>query len=50
MLKDIRHCLAEAEALGVELRLGRLVEGLYARAVELGHGEDDFAAVITAVE
>jgi 3-hydroxyisobutyrate dehydrogenase len=50
MLKDIRHCLAEAEALGVELRLGRLVEGLYARAVELGHGEDDFAAVITAVD
>ena len=50
MLKDIRHCLAEAEALGVELRLGRLVEGLYARAMELGHGEDDFGAVITAVE
>ena len=50
MLKDIRHCLAEAETLGVELRLGRLVEGLYARAVEEGHGEEDFAAVITAVE
>jgi 3-hydroxyisobutyrate dehydrogenase len=50
MLKDIRHCLAEAEALGVELRLGRLVEGLYARADEEGHGGEDFAAVITAVE
>jgi 3-hydroxyisobutyrate dehydrogenase-like beta-hydroxyacid dehydrogenase len=50
MLKDIRHCLAEAEALGVELRLGRVVEGLYARAAEEGHGEEDFAAVITAVE
>jgi 3-hydroxyisobutyrate dehydrogenase len=50
MLKDIRHCLAEAEALGVELRLGRLVEGLYARAAEEGHGEEDFAAVITAVD
>ena len=22
MLKDVRHCLAEAKALGVELRLG----------------------------
>jgi 3-hydroxyisobutyrate dehydrogenase len=50
MLKDIRHCLAEAEALGVELRLGQVVEGLYARAAEEGHGEEDFAAVITAVE
>jgi 3-hydroxyisobutyrate dehydrogenase len=50
MLKDVRHCLAEAEALGVELRLGSLVEGLYARAAEGGHGEEDFAAVITAVE
>jgi 3-hydroxyisobutyrate dehydrogenase len=50
MLKDIRHCLAEAETLGVELRLGGLVEGLYARADREGHGEEDFAAVITAVE
>ena len=50
MLKDVRHCLAEAEALGVELRLGSLVEGLYARAAQEGHGEEDFAAVITAVE
>jgi 3-hydroxyisobutyrate dehydrogenase-like beta-hydroxyacid dehydrogenase len=50
MLKDVRHCLAEAEALGVDLRLGSLVEGLYARAAAEGHGEEDFAAVITAVE
>jgi 3-hydroxyisobutyrate dehydrogenase-like beta-hydroxyacid dehydrogenase len=50
MLKDIRHCLAEAEALGVELRLGRVVEGIYARASELGHGDEDFAAVILALE
>jgi 3-hydroxyisobutyrate dehydrogenase-like beta-hydroxyacid dehydrogenase len=50
MLKDVRHCLAEAEALGVELRLGSLVEGLYAQAARESHGEEDFAAVITAVE
>jgi len=49
MLKDVRHCLAEAEALGVELRLGTLVEGFYGRAAEAGHGEEDFAAVITAL-
>src|SRR5829696_7316394 len=36
--------------LGVELRLGSLVEPLYARAAEAGHGGEDFAAVITALE
>jgi 3-hydroxyisobutyrate dehydrogenase-like beta-hydroxyacid dehydrogenase len=50
MLKDVRHCLDEARALGVELRLGSLVEPLYARAAEEGHGEEDFAAVIRAIE
>jgi 3-hydroxyisobutyrate dehydrogenase len=50
MLKDVRHCLDEARALGVELRLGALAETLYARAAEGGHGEEDFAAVLTAVE
>jgi 3-hydroxyisobutyrate dehydrogenase-like beta-hydroxyacid dehydrogenase len=50
MLKDVRHCLDEARALGVELRLGSLVEPLYARAAEAGHAEADFAAVIRALE
>ncbi len=50
MLKDVRHCLDEARALGVELRLGSLVEPLYTRAAENGHAEDDFAAVIRALE
>jgi 3-hydroxyisobutyrate dehydrogenase-like beta-hydroxyacid dehydrogenase len=49
MLKDVRHCLEEAQALGVELRLGAVAEALYARAAQEGHGEEDFAAVITAV-
>lgn len=49
MLKDVRHCLDEARALGVELRLGALVEPLYARAAAEGHAEEDFAAVIAAV-
>jgi 3-hydroxyisobutyrate dehydrogenase-like beta-hydroxyacid dehydrogenase len=49
MLKDVRHCLAEARALGVEPRMGALAETLYARAAEEGHGGEDFAAVITAV-
>jgi 3-hydroxyisobutyrate dehydrogenase-like beta-hydroxyacid dehydrogenase len=50
MLKDVRHCLDEARGLGVELRLGSLAEGLYARAAAQGHGEQDFAAVITALD
>jgi 3-hydroxyisobutyrate dehydrogenase-like beta-hydroxyacid dehydrogenase len=50
MLKDVRHCLNEAKALGVELRLGSLVEPLFATAADEGHGEEDFAAVIRAFE
>jgi 3-hydroxyisobutyrate dehydrogenase-like beta-hydroxyacid dehydrogenase len=50
MLKDVRHCLDEARALGVELRLGAFVEPLFAKAAEAGHGEEDFAAVIRALE
>jgi 3-hydroxyisobutyrate dehydrogenase-like beta-hydroxyacid dehydrogenase len=50
MLKDVRHCLAEARALGVELRLGALVEPLFAQAAAAGHGEEDFAAVIRGME
>jgi 3-hydroxyisobutyrate dehydrogenase len=50
MLKDVRHCLDEAKALGIELRLGTFVEPLFAKAAEAGHGEEDFAAVIRALE
>jgi 3-hydroxyisobutyrate dehydrogenase-like beta-hydroxyacid dehydrogenase len=49
MLKDVRHCLDEARALGIELELGALAEGLFARADDAGHGEEDFAAVYTAL-
>jgi 3-hydroxyisobutyrate dehydrogenase len=50
MLKDVRHCLDEAGALGVELRLGTFVEPLFARAADASHAEEDFAAVIRAIE
>jgi 3-hydroxyisobutyrate dehydrogenase len=49
MLKDVRHTLDEARSLGVGLELGALAERLYARAAESGHGEQDFAAIYTAV-
>jgi len=49
MLKDVRHCLAEARALGVELPLAETAEPLYAAAQEQGLGGQDFAAVIEAL-
>jgi 2-hydroxy-3-oxopropionate reductase len=45
MLKDVRHCLAEAEALGVDLSVAAAAEALYAAADHAGHYDDDFAAV-----
>jgi 3-hydroxyisobutyrate dehydrogenase len=49
MLKDVRHCIDEARALGIELKLGALAETLYAQAAEDGLGEKDFAAVYSAL-
>ena len=49
MLKDVRHCIAEARALCIELRLGALAEKLYAKAADDGLGEKDFAAVYSAL-
>jgi 3-hydroxyisobutyrate dehydrogenase-like beta-hydroxyacid dehydrogenase len=50
MLKDVRHCLAEARTLGVELPLAEHAEKLYAAAAERGLGERDFAAVIEVLD
>ena len=50
MLKDVRHAIAEARALGVEPRVGGLAERLYAEAAASGHGERDFAAIVTVAE
>jgi 3-hydroxyisobutyrate dehydrogenase-like beta-hydroxyacid dehydrogenase len=48
MLKYVRHTLAEARELGVELRMGALAERLYSEADAGGHGGQDFAAIVTA--
>jgi 3-hydroxyisobutyrate dehydrogenase-like beta-hydroxyacid dehydrogenase len=50
MLKDLRHTLDEARALGIDLRLPGLAESFYTRADEAGHGQQDFAAVYTALD
>ena len=49
MLKDVRHTLAEAQAIGQTFDLAQDAEALYAAAAELGLGEQDFAAVAEAV-
>jgi 3-hydroxyisobutyrate dehydrogenase-like beta-hydroxyacid dehydrogenase len=49
MLKDVRHCLDEARALGQDFRLASDAERLYAAADAAGLGDEDFAAVIEVV-
>ena len=50
MLKDVRHCLDEARALGVRLELAEAAERLYSEAGAQGYGGSDFAAVVRAAE
>jgi 3-hydroxyisobutyrate dehydrogenase-like beta-hydroxyacid dehydrogenase len=50
MLKDVRHCMAEAERLGARMKLGAAAEADYSRADRKGLGEQDFAAVVEVVE
>jgi len=50
MLKDVRLCLEEAERLGVPFPAAEAVERVLASAAAMGHGEDDFAALIDALE
>ena len=49
MLKDVRHCLSEAQELGLDLEVAGTAETRYALADAEGLGEEDFAAVIRAV-
>src|SRR4051794_3125667 len=49
MLKDVRHALREAEALGEDFDLAANAEVLYAAADAAGYGDQDFAAVAEAV-
>jgi 3-hydroxyisobutyrate dehydrogenase-like beta-hydroxyacid dehydrogenase len=50
MLKDVRLCLAAAERAGVPFQFGLETEQILSAASEAGHGEHDFAALITALE
>ena len=50
MLKDVRLCLGEAEREGVPFPFSELTRDTLARAAEMGHGDDDFAALIEVLE
>lgn len=50
MLKDVRLCLEETEAAGVPFPVAADARQTLAATVGRGHGEDDFAAVIEALE
>jgi 3-hydroxyisobutyrate dehydrogenase-like beta-hydroxyacid dehydrogenase len=50
MLKDVRHCLSEAEALGIGLPQAEEAEQLYAEAAREGSGQRDFAAIVLVSE
>jgi 3-hydroxyisobutyrate dehydrogenase-like beta-hydroxyacid dehydrogenase len=50
MLKDVRHCLNAAQDLGAKTPVAEAAKALYEAASAEGHGEEDFAAVIEAVE
>lgn len=45
-LKDTRTALAQAQKLGLDLPVGRLVDSLFAAMVEAGDGELDHAGLI----
>jgi 3-hydroxyisobutyrate dehydrogenase-like beta-hydroxyacid dehydrogenase len=48
MLKDLRHMLTEAQALGVHTELAKTAELLYSSAEANGYGEKDVSAVMTS--
>jgi 3-hydroxyisobutyrate dehydrogenase len=50
VLQNNRLVLASARASGAASPLLDVCESLYEQAVQLGHGADDMAAVIAAIE
>ncbi|MEO5657412.1 MAG: NAD(P)-dependent oxidoreductase [Nitrospiria bacterium] len=50
MAKDIRLARAEAASLGAPSELTELLHSLFARGLEQGYDEEDFAALIKVVE
>lgn len=50
MLKDVKLCLDEGQALGVPFPAAALAREILIASMGLGHADDDFAAMIEALE
>jgi 3-hydroxyisobutyrate dehydrogenase-like beta-hydroxyacid dehydrogenase len=50
MLKDVRLCLDESEAAGAPFPFAALTREILSTAAGMGYGEEDFAALIEALE
>jgi len=50
MLKDLRLCLQEAEAVGQGMELVDRTAAILAEADAAGYGDSDFAALLEALE
>ena len=50
MLKDVRLCLEEGQASGAPFPFAALSRELLTAASGMGHGDDDFAALIEVIE
>jgi 3-hydroxyisobutyrate dehydrogenase-like beta-hydroxyacid dehydrogenase len=50
MLKDLRLCLEEGEAVGAPFPNAALTREILTAAAGMGHGEDDFAALLEPLE
>ncbi len=50
MLKDVRLCLEEGQRLGVSFPSAAFTRELLSAGMGMGHGDDDFAAIIEPLE
>jgi 3-hydroxyisobutyrate dehydrogenase-like beta-hydroxyacid dehydrogenase len=50
MLKDVRLCLEEGQAIGAPFPSAAVTREILSAAAGMGHGEDDFAALIEVLE
>jgi 3-hydroxyisobutyrate dehydrogenase-like beta-hydroxyacid dehydrogenase len=50
MLKDVRLCLEEAQAAAVPFAAAARARDVLVAALAHGHGDDDFAAMVEALE
>ncbi len=50
MLKDVRLCLDEGQAVGAPFPFAALTREILSAGAGMGHGDDDFAALIAVLE